>query len=105
MVRSERIRRVAASTARQTFSRLLTEVRRREEPVIIEKAGVPVAAVVPLSILERDRRWTDERAQRVALLERLRRPFRDIPSEEIEREAVTAVTAARQQRRKRDRRR
>jgi len=105
MVRAERTRRVAASTARQTFSQLLTDVRRLEEPVIIEKAGVPVAAVVPLSILERDRRWADERAQRVALLERLRRPFQDIPSEEIEREAETAVTAARQQRRKRDRRR
>ncbi len=105
MVRSERTRRIAASTARQTFSQLLTDVRRLEEPVIIEKAGVPVAAVVPLSILERDRRWADERAQRVALLERLRQPFRDIPSEEIEREAVTAVTVARQRRRKRDRRR
>jgi len=45
----------------------------------------------------------NERAQRVALLERLRRNSRDIPSEEIERQAMRAVTAARQQRRKRDR--
>jgi prevent-host-death family protein len=100
MARLERTRRVTASTARQTFSQLLTDVRRLEEPVIIEKAGVPVAAVVPLSILERDRRWADERAQRVALIERLRRPFRDIPSEDIEREAVTAVAAARQLRKR-----
>ena len=104
MARAQRTRRVAAATARQTFSQLLSDVRRDEEPVIIEKGGVPVAAVVPLSVLDRDRRWAEEREQRIALLERLRRPFREIPSEEIEREAVTAVTAVRQRaRRKRDR--
>ena len=105
MARPERTRRVAAATARQTFSQLLSDVRRYEEPVIIEKGGVPVAAVVPLSMLERDRRWASERTERVALLERLRRPFRDVPPEEIEREAVTAVAAARQERRKRHRQR
>lgn len=104
MARAQRTRRVAAATARQTFSQLLSDVRRDEESVIIEKGGVPVAAVVPLSVLDRDRRWAEEREQRIALLERLRRPFREIPSEEIEREAVTAVTAVRQRaRRKRDR--
>jgi prevent-host-death family protein len=104
MARARRTRRVAAAAARQTFSQLLRDVRRDEESVIIEKGGVPVAAVVPLSVLDRDRRWAEEREQRIALLERLRRPFREIPSEEIEREAVTAVTAARQRaRRKRDR--
>lgn len=104
MARAQRTRRVAAATARQTFSRLLSDVRAREESVIIEKAGVPVAAVVPLSVLDRDRRWAAEREQRIALLERLRRPFRDVSTEEIEREAVAAVTEARQ-RRKADRHR
>lgn len=104
MARARRTRRVAVATARQTFSQLLSDVRRDEESVIIEKGGVPVAAVVPLSVLDRDRRWAEEREQRIALLERLRRPFREIPSEELEREAVTAVTAVRQRaRRKRDR--
>jgi prevent-host-death family protein len=91
---------VAAATARQTFSQLLSDVRRDEEPVIIEKGGVPVAAVVPLSVLERDRRWAEERAQRIALLERLRQPFRDVPTEELEREAVVAVTGARRRARR-----
>lgn len=98
MARAERPRRVAAAAARQNLSRLLTDVRRNEQPVIIEKSGVPVAAMVPLSMLERDRRWNEQRSDRLALLERLRRPFREIPVAEIEREAAEAVAAARRRR-------
>ena len=98
MPRVARTRRIAAATARQTFSQLLSEVRRDDAPVIIERSGVPVAAVVPLSMLERERRWEEERAQRKALLERLRRPFENIPSGELEREAIAAVTAVRKER-------
>jgi prevent-host-death family protein len=94
---SERTRRVGAARARQTFSQLLDDVRRAERPVIIEKSGVPVAAVVPLSMLERERRWSEKRAERVALLERLRRPFAAEPRERIEREARAAVQAVRKQ--------
>lgn len=95
MVRPARTRRVAAATARQRFSQLLSDVRTGEQPVIIEKGGVPVAAVVPLSMLERERRWAEERADRSALLERLRRPFKDVAPVEVEREAVAAVAAVR----------
>jgi prevent-host-death family protein len=95
MDRTERPRRIAAAAARQNLSRLLTDVRREEEPVIIEKGGVPVAAVVPLSVLERDRRWRKERTDRIALLERLRRPFKDLTLTDVEREAASAVRAAR----------
>jgi prevent-host-death family protein len=104
MARAERTRHIAAAAARQNLSRLLTDVRQDERPVIIERSGVPVAAMVPLSMLERDRRWNEERSARLALLERLRRPFREIPAAEIEREAAEAVTAA-QRGRRRSRRR
>ena len=103
MARSARTRRIAAATARRTFSQLLSDVRREEAPVIIEKGGVPVAAVVPLSMLERDRRWDEERAERVALLQRLRQPFEGIPSSRLEREAADGVTAARAARRREQR--
>lgn len=91
-------RRVAAAQARQRFSQLVSDVRRDEEPVIIEKGGVPVVAVVPLSVLDRERRWAEERTERLALLERLRRPFRGVPPEEIEREALAAIAEGRSQR-------
>jgi len=100
MPRPGRTRRVAAATARQTFSQLLSQVRREETPVIIEKGGVPVAAVVPLSMLERDRRWVEDRAERTALLERLRRPFAGVRSGDLEREVISAVTSVRKERRR-----
>lgn len=104
MAHPERTRRIAAAAARQNLSRLLTDVRQSERPVIIERSGVPLAAMVPLSMLERDRRWNEERSDRLALLERLRRPFREIPANEIEREAAEAVNAARRGRRRSTRR-
>lgn len=99
--RSTSPRRIAVAEARQRFSRILDDVREAEEPVIIEKSGVPVAAVVPLGVLDRDRRWAAERAERIALLERLRRPFRDVPTDEVEtqvRKAIASVRAARSRR-------
>ena len=91
-------RRVASAEARQRFSELVSQVRRDERPVIIEKGGVPVVAMVPLSVLEREERWSEERAERIAVLERLRRPFRSVPSEEIERQALAAVAEDRRER-------
>lgn len=92
---------MAVAEARRRFSRILDDVRATDEPVIIEKSGVPVAAVVPLTVLDRDRRWAAERAERIALLERMRRPFRDVPTEEIEtpvRKAIASVRAERSRR-------
>ncbi|MBI2773875.1 MAG: type II toxin-antitoxin system Phd/YefM family antitoxin [Chloroflexi bacterium] len=96
---------MGAAAARQNLSRLLTEVRREERAVIIEKGGIPVAAMVPLSVLERERRWEQERHERVALLGRMRKAFEGVSGEEIEREAVAAVAAVRREDRSRAKRR
>jgi prevent-host-death family protein len=98
-------RRVPVAEARRRFSRILDDVREGEEPVIIEKSGVPVAAVVPLAVLDRDRRWAAERAERIALLERMRRPFRDVPPEEIETQVRKAIASVRAERSRRPPRR
>lgn len=103
--RRKAVRRVGAAEARQNFSHLIGDVRTTEEPVIVEKGGIPVAALVPLAVLQREQRWAEERAERLALLERLRRPFREISTEEIEREAATAVGEVRAERRRAGRRR
>lgn len=92
------LRRIGAAEARQNFSQLIGDVRTTEEPVIIEKGGIPVAAVVPLGVLEREQRWAEERSGRLALLARLRRPFRDVSTEEIERQAAIAVADVRSER-------
>lgn len=96
---------MAVAEARRRFSRILDDVREADEPVIIEKSGVPVAAVVPLTVLERDRRWAAEHAERIALLERMRRPFRDVPTEEIETQVRKAIASVRAERSRRPPRR
>jgi len=96
---------MAVAEARQRFSRILDDVREAGEPVIIEKSGVPVAALVPLTVLDRDRRWAAERAERMALLERMRRPFRDVPTEEIETKVRKAIASVRSERSRRPPRR
>ena len=96
---------MAVAEARQRFSRILDDVRESDEPVIIEKSGVPVAALVPLTVLDRDRRWAAERAERMALLERMRRPFRDVPTEEIETQVRKAIASVRAERGRRPPRR
>ena len=98
---AQKPRRIAATQARQNFSRLIGDVYRDEEPVIIEKGGVPVAAMVPLTVLDRDRRWAEERAERIALLERMRAPFRDVPPEKLEARVAQAIKAVRRERRRR----
>lgn len=99
--RSRSPRRIAVAEARQRFSRILDNVRESDEAVIIEKSGVPVAAVVPLALLDRDRRWAAERAERVALLERMRVPFRDVPTREVETQVRKAIASVRGERSRR----
>jgi len=45
-------KKINAMKARQSFGQMLEEVYYRDEQYIIERAGKPMAAVVPLSVLE-----------------------------------------------------
>ena len=47
-----RSKKINAMKARQNFGQLLEEVYYRGEQFVIERAGKPMAAVVPLSVLE-----------------------------------------------------
>ena len=86
---------VKASEARQRFSEIVNRVFRREARVLVEKSGIPVAAIVPAEDLERLERMDADLRNRLDLLARMRTPFAGIPEEEIEREAVRAVAEVR----------
>lgn len=85
---------------------VVDEVAREGTRVLISNEGKPVAVVVPVKDLQ-GLRWLDqERAERTAILEAMRAPFRDVPLEEIEREtekAIAEVRAERRAERERDR--
>ena len=84
-----------ASEARQQFSQLLNQVFRRETRVIVEKSGIPVAAIISAQDLERFSRSEAEREQQFKILDEIGEAFKDVPDEELEREVARAVAEAR----------
>ncbi len=92
------------SQSREQYSEILDRVQRDGEQVIIEKNGVPVAAIVPMSVVRDAESTARRRADLRAAFDATREEFRDIPPDEIEREiekAIAEVEEARRQRRNR----
>lgn len=84
-----------ASDAREHFASVLKSVFRRETRVVVEKSGIPVAAIVSAEDLERLDRLDRERAERFKVIDEMRAAFAGVPPEEIEREAERSVAEAR----------
>jgi prevent-host-death family protein len=90
---------IKASEVRQQFSRVINEVFRKETRVIVEKSGIPVAAIISARELARFERLEEERRQRFAALESTRQAFDNVPDEEIEEETAKAVAQVRGEKR------
>jgi prevent-host-death family protein len=86
------------SDARSHFNALVNAVYRQERRVLVEKSGIAVAGLVSPADLQRLERMDRERAQRFSVLDDIRAAFRDVPTEELEREAAKAVAEVRAER-------
>ena len=78
-----------ATDARQNFASILNRVFRRETRVVVEKSGIPVAAIISAEDLKRLDQLDQlerERAERFAVIDEVRKAFAGVPDEEIERE-------------------
>ncbi|MSQ14801.1 MAG: type II toxin-antitoxin system Phd/YefM family antitoxin [Dehalococcoidia bacterium] len=91
---------IKASEARQQFSQVINQVFRGETRVIIEKSGIPVAAIISAEDLERLAEMEAKREKDFAILDEIGAAFKDIPDEELEQEVARAVNAAREELRK-----
>jgi prevent-host-death family protein len=87
---------INASTARQEWSKILNKVFREETRIVVEKSGIPVAAIISTEDLKRLDQLEKERADRFRILDEVKTAFRDIPGAEIENEADQALTHVRQ---------
>ncbi len=85
--------------ARQQFSQLLNQVFRRQARVVVEKNGIPVAAIVSTDDLDELNRLEAERQKDFAVVDGIRAAFADVPDEELEREVARAVAEARRKHR------
>ena len=75
------------SEARANLNTLVNRIYRKEMRVVVEKSGIPVAAIVSLDDLERLERLERELAARVAVIDEFRKPFDGALVEGLEREA------------------
>ncbi len=90
---------MSVSESRKQYSEILNRVFKDDERVVIKKNGIPVAAIVPMSVL-RDATFTERRrAELRAAFEATREEFRGIPPEEIEREIERAINEVEESRR------
>ena len=86
---------MSASETRQNFSDVVNRVYRGEERVLIERSGIPVAAIISPRDFERFQEFERRRHADFAVIKEMRAAFADVPQEEIEREAAKAVAEAR----------
>ena len=79
------------------LSSLVNEVYRKETRVLVEKAGIPVAALVSAEDLKQLARLDAQRAARRLVVDAMREPFRGVPPEEIQQETDKAVSEVQQE--------
>jgi prevent-host-death family protein len=92
---------IKASQARAEWSQLLNKVFRRETRVLVEKSGIPVAAIVSAEALQRLQQLEAQREEDFKALDATRQAFQDVPAEALEREVGKALDAVRAEHRRR----
>ena len=97
MAAASRLKTVKASEARQNWSELLGDVYKNRTRIIVEKSGIPMAAVISVADLERFLRFEARRDEDFKVLEESWRAFEGVPDDEIEEQVAQAVTEARRQ--------
>ena len=84
-----------ASDARQQWSQLLNKVFRDQTRVIVEKSGIPIAAVISAEDLSRLTQLEEGRNERFKVIDRIREAFKDVPADKIERQVKKAIAEVR----------
>lgn len=91
---------IKASEARQQWSALLNEVFRQEKRVVIEKNGTPVMALISADDFRSFQNYDRRQRERLRILEQMNEPFKDVTTEEIEREVARAIQEVREESRR-----
>lgn len=84
-----------ASEARQRFAEIVSQAYKSGTRVVVEKNGIPVAAVVSPRDLAQLDRLDQERGAFLEMLRAVREPFEDVPYGELQAEIDRIVALAR----------
>ncbi len=90
-------RTITALKARRNLGQLLEEVYYKGNHYIVERAGRPMAAVVPIA---QYMQWREKRQAFFAMIDEARERNKDVAPEVVEAEVEEAVRQVRDQRRK-----
>ncbi len=88
---------MSASDVRQNFGSVVNRVARGEGRVVIEKHGSPAAGIVSIEDIRRLRQMDVVTSRRRQVVEDIRRHFRDVDPEEMERETNKIFEEMRQE--------
>ena len=77
----------------------MNKVFRDKTRVVVEKSGIPVAAVISAEDLQRFTQMEEQRARRFKVLARIGEAFKDVPEKEIDREVKKAISEVRAEKR------
>jgi prevent-host-death family protein len=88
----EMVKKVTALKARKNLGQLLEEVYYRGDQFVIERAGKPMAAVVPVWVLEE---WQKRRERFFGMMDDVRQRQQEASAEAIERDIANAIRAVR----------
>ncbi len=89
-----------ASDVRKEWSQLLNSVFKSQTRVVVEKSGIPVAAVISAADLERLTKLEEQRERNFAILDEIGEKFKNVPTQELEQEVNIALTQVRTKNRK-----
>lgn len=80
-----------ASDVRMQWSKILNKVFSGKTRVVVEKSGIPVAAVISATDLKQFIQLEEQRNERFKALDKIRESFKDVPSKELESEINKAI--------------
>lgn len=87
-----------ASDVRANWSQLLNKVFRGETEVLVEKSGIPVAAIVSTQDYQKLQQIKKQREKDFALLDQIRSAFADQTPEQIQKGVEESIAEARKER-------
>jgi prevent-host-death family protein len=91
------VKKVQASEARQRLPDLLNRVYQGKTRIVVERSGIPVAAIVSVDELQQLESFDQQRDELWAVMQRMSEAFKDVPPDELEREVSRAVAQARKE--------
>lgn len=84
------------SEVRKEWSQTLNNVFKDQIRIIVEKSGIPIAAVISAEDLERVTKIEKQRAERFKVLDEIGETFKDVPQEKLVTEITRAIKQVRE---------